>query len=105
MRNKLIFYDISPYVQMQPWCMEKAANDEPKAYKLLFRYSQNVWQVESALLFSSYTLGETEAKSRESEYSGLFNKLLYKLRVELGPLWVKENINLTANENCYCRAF
>lgn len=64
MRNKPIFYDISPYVQMQLWCVEKAANGEPTSYTVLFSYSQNVWQVESVLLFSSYTLRETVSKNR-----------------------------------------
>lgn len=66
MRNKLIFYDISPHVKMQLWCVNKAANDEPTSYIVLLSYSQNVWQVELALLFSSYTLRETEAKNRDT---------------------------------------
>lgn len=65
--------------------MEKAANDEPTSYIVLFISSPNVLQVKSVLLFSLNRLREIEAKSRKLLYSGLSNKTLDKPGLEIGP--------------------
>ena len=79
-------------MRIKLWCAQKATNDEPMSYIVLFIYSQNVLQVKSVPLFSSSRLREIEAKSRELLYSGLSNMPLDKSGLEIGPPWVQEKL-------------